>query len=157
MLQGGSHVSRRPISLLCNAICHVTLNVLIKVKKKSKYFELGPPVIKATFVLHCFIFETRITDSKFQIVLKEIVVILGAMQIHRITVFVSILNWKISISISLLQWQQCFTIGVTITLWNRNRNPSVLFKESTYHNLQIFRMKANTSSVIILQNIFCIL
>ena len=38
MLQGESHVSRDPIPLLGNIIyapCHVSLNVLIKVKKKN--------------------------------------------------------------------------------------------------------------------------
>ena len=51
MLQGESHVSRDPILLLGNIIyapCHVSLNVRIKVKKKtqynSSYCELGPPV-----------------------------------------------------------------------------------------------------------------
>ena len=33
--------------------------------------------MKATFVLHCFNFQARIMDSKFQIVLQEIVVILA--------------------------------------------------------------------------------
>ena len=43
MLQGESRVSRGNIIY---ALCHVSLNVRLKVKKKHTYCELGPPVIK---------------------------------------------------------------------------------------------------------------
>ena len=53
MLQGEGYVSRDPALLLGNiiyALCHVSLNVRLKVKKNtisnSSYCELGPSVVK---------------------------------------------------------------------------------------------------------------
>ena len=48
MLQGGSHVSRDPILLLGNIIyapCHISLNVGIKVKQKTKKNNITPRIV----------------------------------------------------------------------------------------------------------------